>query len=310
VASRWIDLLDPAEEELRKELPDNFQADDLIELGRAATVGADNVRPTLRPRGSYVFGVLLVAVAVPEEDRVFYQEVDLVVTHARILTVRKTPPGEQPFDPQRVREICDLRGEELAPGVVAYYLVDEVAERYLDLLDALDEEIDELEEEIDEWPPQQTRERLSELRHDLLHIRQTLAPTRDAVRAVVDGRVDIEGRALFTREVFPPEVERQFASAYDKLLRAAEALELSRDLLAAARDYQQSKIANDQNEVMKTLTAVASILLFPTFIVGVYGQNFDHMPELQWYLGYLFSWGVIVVGTVLQVVYFRRKGWI
>jgi len=310
VASRWIDLLDPAEEELRKELPDNFQADDLIELGRAATVGADNVRPTLRPRGSYVFGVLLVAVAVPEEDRVFYQEVDLVVTHARILTVRKTPPGEQPFDPQRVREICDLRGEELAPGVVAYYLVDEVAERYLDLLDALDEEIDELEEEIDEWPPQQTRERLSELRHDLLHIRQTLAPTRDAVRAVVDGRVDIEGRALFTREVFPPEVERQFASAYDKLLRAAEALELSRDLLAAARDYQQSKIANDQNEVMKTLTAVASILLFPTFIVGVYGQNFDHMPELHWRLGYAFSWGVILVSTVVQLIYFRRKRWI
>ncbi len=309
-SSRWTDLLDPTEEELRKELPGDFQADDLIELLREPTAEAENIRPTLRPRGSYVFGVLLVAVAVPEEDRVFYQEIDLVVTHGRILTVRKTPPGEEPFDSSGIREVCDRRAEDLPPGVVAYHLVDEVSERFLDLLDDVDAEIDELEEEIDRWPAEQTRRRLSELRHDLLHIRQTLAPTRDAVRAVVDGRVDIEGRALFTREVFPPEVERQFASAYDKLLRAAESLELSRDLLAAARDYHQSKIANDQNEVMKTLTAIASILLVPTFIVGVYGQNFDHMPELHWHLGYLFSWGVIGLTTVLQVVYFRRKGWL
>jgi magnesium transporter len=309
-ASRWTDLLNPDEEELRRELPRDFQPDDLLELLRAPTVEADEVRPTLRPRGSYVFGVLLVAVAVRDEDRVFYQEVDLVVMPGRMLTVRKTPPGEQPFDPRRVLEVCDLRGEDLPPGEIAYHLVDEVAERFLDLLDDVDEEIDELEEHIDHWRPERTRRRLSELRHDLLHIRQTLAPTRDAVRAVVDGRVDIEGRALFTREVFPADVERQFASAYDKLLRANESLELSRDLLAAARDYHQSKIANDQNEVMKTLTAIASILLFPTFVVGVYGQNFDHMPELHWYLGYLFSWGVIVLATVLQIVYFRRKRWI
>jgi magnesium transporter len=309
-ASRWTDLLDPADEDLRDHLPSDFQDDDFVELLRAATLEADTVRPTLRPRGSYVFGILLIAIAVPEEDRVFYQEVDLVVTRSSILTVRKTPPGEQAFDAKRVRQVCDLRGEDLPPGVVAYHLVDEVAERYLDLLDAVDGEIDELENEIDSWPPDRTRRRMSQLRHDLLHLRQTLAPTRDAVRGVVDGRVDIEGRALFTREVFPAEVERQFASAYDKLLRATESLELSRDLLAAARDYHQSKIANDQNEVMKVLTAIASIILFPTFLVGVYGQNFDHMPELHWRLGYLFSWGVIVAVTVLQIVYFRRKRWL
>jgi magnesium transporter len=61
---------------------------------------------------------------------------------------------------------------------------------------------------------------------------------------------------------------------------------------------------------MKVLTAIASIILFPTFLVGVYGQNFDHMPELHWRLGYLFSWGVIVAVTVLQIVYFRRKRWL
>ena len=86
--------------------------------------------------------------------------------------------------------------------------------------------------------------------------------------------------------MFPREIEQQFATTYDKLLRATEAIEYARDLLAAVRDYQQARISIDQNEVMKRLTAIASILLVPTFIVGLYGQNFIHMPELHWRYGY------------------------
>ena len=144
------------------------------------------------------------------------------------------------------------------------------------------------------------------MRHDLLHIRRTLSPTRDAVRRVVDNVIEVrEGR-----EVFPHEVEIAFNSAYDKLLRALDGLEFSRDLLASVRDYHQSKIANDQNEVTKRLTVIASIILFPTFIVGVYGQNFVNIPELKWHLGYAYSWGLIVVTTLAQLWFFRRKNWI
>ena len=73
------------------------------------------------------------------------------------------------------------------------------------------------------------------------------------------------------------------------------------------RDFHQPKIANDQNEVMKVLTVIASLLLLPTFIVGVYGQNFVNIPELKWHLGYAFSWGVIAATTVRQVWFFKRK---
>jgi magnesium transporter len=83
-----------------------------------------------------------------------------------------------------------------------------------------------------------------------------------------------------------------------------------RDLVAGVRDYHQGKIANDQNEVMKRLTAIASILLLPTFIVGLYGQNFHDIPELHWGFGSGYSWAVIAVTTLLQLWYFRRKRWI
>ena len=121
---------------------------------------------------------------------------------------------------------------------------------------------------------------------------------------MVDNRVELEGEELFTREI-----ELNFADAYDKFLRASDGLELSRDLVSGVRDYYQAKIAIDQNEVMKRLTMIASLLLLPTLIVGVYGQNFRNIPELKWGYGYAWSWGLIVVTTLVQLWYFRRKGW-
>ena len=304
----WTDVLDPDEEELRRHVPRDLHAGALEQLLAPATLDGA-VRPTLQGHRDYVFGLLLVAVAVPEEDRLFYQEIGLVLTRERVVTVRKTPPGEEPFDPEPVRAACERR-ERIAPGMIVFHLVDEVAERYLALLDDVDSEIDELEDHVGEWPNERTRHRLSLLRRDLLHLRRTLSPTRDAVRGVMDGRVDLEGRALFTREVFPDEIEREFGTVYDKLLRATEMLELERDLLAAVRDYHQSVITAEQNDVTKKLTVVASLLLLPTFVVGVYGQNFDHMPELHWRLGYAFSWAIIVVTTFLQLAFFRWRRWI
>jgi magnesium transporter len=303
VAATWIDLLDPTAEEVRDQAPKELE-DSAIERLLAPPEHEDEPRPTLQGHGDYVFGVLLVAVALPDEDDVFYQEIDLVITHDTLLTVRKTPPGNRAACDVAIVKKTIKSGD--SAGMMAYRLVDEIAERYLDLVDALDEEIDELEDKVENQPAEQTRTRISALRHDLLHIRRTLSPMRDAVRRVIDGVVDVEDGP----EVFPKDVEVAFNAAYDKLMRAFDGLELSRDLLASVRDYHQSKIANDQNEVMKRLTVIASLLLLPTFIVGLYGQNFVNIPELRWHLGYLYVWGVILVTTAMQLWWFRRAKWI
>jgi magnesium transporter len=299
--AQWTDLLDPDAETLRQAWPDGLHPSALTALLEPA-VHEDEPRPKLQGHGDYVFGALLVPVAVPEEDRVYYQEVVLLLSEQHVLTVRKTPTTGVPLDVSGVQETC-RRGE--SAGMIAYHLVDQVAEGYLDLVDALHAEIDELEDNVEVWTNDQVRVRLSDLRHDLLHIRRTLAPTRDAVRRVMDDRVELD-----SGELFPRPVEVHFGDAYDKLLRATEGLETARDLIAGVRDYHQSKVANDQNEVMKRLTAIASILLLPTFIVGLYGQNFAVIPELHWSQGYGFSWGLIIVTTLVQLWYFRKKRWI
>jgi len=298
----WIDLLDPTLDEVREKAPRELEETAIAQL-LAPPAHEDEPRPTLVGHGDYVFGVFLVAVANREKDLVYYQEIDIVLTHDTLLTVRKTPPeGRAACDVETVKK--SVKPEDSA-GMMAYRLIDEIAERYLTLVDDLDEEIDELEDQVEAQPATRTRARIGSIRHDLLHIRRTLTPMRDAVRRVIDNTVEVEQGP----EVFPHDVEIAFNAAYDKFLRASDGLDLARDLLAGVRDYSQAKIANDQNDVMKRLTVIASLLLLPTFIVGLYGQNFVDIPELRWHAGYAYVWGLIVVTTALQLWWFRRKRW-
>jgi magnesium transporter len=303
MAGTWIDLLDPSADELRAKAPKELEETALERL-LAAPQHEDEPRPTLQGHGDYVFGVFLIAVARREKDSVYYQEIDIVLTHDTLLTVRKTPEAV-------TLPACDIESikKSVKPddsaGMMAYRLIDDIAERYLTLVDDLDEEIDELEDLVESQPAGTTRLRIGALRHDLLHIRRTLTPMRDSVRRVIDNTVEVEKG----EEVFPHDVEVAFNAAYDKFLRASDGLDLARDLLAGVRDYQQAKIANDQNDVMKRLTVIAALLLLPTFIVGLYGQNFVDIPELRWHYGYAYVWGLIVGTTAIQLAWFRWKKW-
>jgi magnesium transporter len=298
--AEWIDLLDPDPDELEKQLPAGLHEMDLAQFHAPGPAG----RPGLISHEDHVVGVLLVAVVDAAANDVFYQEIDILLTSDRLLTVRKTTPGHQPYDstaPQLARRPGDSSARCL------YRLADDVAEKYLDVVDDLEQEIGEVEDHIEEWSPGAVTSRIRQLRHQILHVRRTLGPMRDTIRAVADGRTDL---AYGVDEQIPRDLEHEFAGVYDRLLRATDGLEMAHDLLAGARDYFQAKVAQDQNEVVKRLTAIASILLVPTLIVGIYGQNFN-FPERQWgYWGYAWSWSLIIVSTLLQVLYFRRKRWL
>lgn len=294
----WVDLLDPSPEELATRLPAGIHEIDLEQLHAPGPAG----RPGLAAHDDHVFGILLVAVVDAAANDVFYQEIDLLLTADTMLTVRKTTPGHSAYDSTAVRA---ARRPEDTPARGLYRLVDDIVDRYLDVVDDLEQEIGELEDHVEDWTPGAVTQRIRLLRHQILHVRRTLGPMRDTIRAVADGRIE-----LTSGEAMPRDLEHEFAGVYDRLLRATDGLELAHDLLAGARDYYQAKVAQDQNEIVKRLTAIASILLVPTLIVGIYGQNFD-FPERGWgRWGYGWSWLLIIVSTLLQVWYFRRKRWL
>jgi Mg2+ and Co2+ transporter CorA len=300
VATRWTDLLDPSREELLDALPAHVDPDVVETLAAPALTGREP-RPVLEGHGSYMFGVLVAMRPLVDDGLAEHQEIDVVATPDLLLTVRKTPPSGVPFDPAALQPALD----DGAPiGVLVHRLVDDVAETFLELLDAVYGEIDELEDRIDEWSPATVRLRMAELRHELLYRRRTVSATRAAVRRVLDGRVEVGDHALF-----PPEIERMFADTYDTLVRVTEELDVARDLLASVRDHLQAKVAENQNEVGKKLTVIASLVLVPSLVVGFFGQNFEGEFDKSWWT-LAFSTGIIVVSTIVQLALFRWRRWI
>jgi magnesium transporter len=306
MAANWIDLLDPTLEELKANAPSDLEPTALEQL-LAAPQHEDEPRPTLQGHGDYVFGVFLIAVVNRETKDVYYQEIDIIGTHETLLTVRKTPANGLPA--------CDVAALMKAskpddpPGMLAYRLIDDIAERYLSLVDELDDQIDGLEDLVETQPADKTRARIGALRHDLLHIRRTLTPMRDAVRRVIDNTIDVDGG----KEVFRHDVEVAFNAAYDKFLRASDGLDLARDLLAGVRDYSQAKIANDQNEVMKRLAGIATVFLPLTFLTGFFGQNFLYLTQnieiAQWTF-WVLGVGLEVVAAIGLFILMKRRGWL
>jgi len=300
MAARWLDLVDPTREEVLAALP--VQVDpEVVEMLAAHPGDGREPRPVIEGHGAYAFGVLLAAQSVAHEDGIAYQEVDFVALPELLVTVRKTPARGSLYD---VAGLHPAAEQDATTGELVHRLVDDVGDTYLDALDAAYIEIEELEDSIDTWTASRVRTRISDLRHELLHSRRTVAATRAAVRRVLDGRVEVGDHALF-----PPDTEHLFAETYETLVRVTEELDIARDLLAGVRDLHQSKVAESQGEVAKKLTVIASLVLVPSLIVGYYGQNFESaFDEAYWSIGV--STGLIVASTIVQLALFRWRRWI
>jgi Mg2+ and Co2+ transporter CorA len=300
LGARWIDLVDPSWEEVVDALP--IHADpEVVEILAAAPPEGREPRPLLEGHGSYVFGILAAAYALPDEDRVTFQEIDFIATPQVLVTVRKTPLGAPPFDASSLRPASEGGA---SVGRLVHRLIDEVADTYLGSVDAVYAEIEELEDAIDTSPAGQVRGRISAFRQQLLRSRRNVSATRTAIRRILDDRIEVGEHTLF-----PTEVELLFADTAETLARATEELDIARDLLAGVRDHHQSKIAQEQGDIVKKLTVIASLVLVPSLIVGFYGQNFGEVfDEDYWQLGV--SVGLIVASTAVQLALYRWRRWI
>ena len=264
----WTDLVDPTHEEILRAVATRLDPD-AVEMLAAPATDARNARPLLEAHGAYVLAVLSRPRVAPVGDGIEYFEIDVLAAPGTLVTIRKSGPRG---DLAPVDGVAARIDSEASPGQIVHAVVDDAADAFLELLDALYEQIDELEGDVERLPGPEVRRRVAALRHELLVARRTASATRGVARRVLDGRIDV-GRS----ELFPPEVEALFVDTYETLVRATEELDVARDLLAGVRDYYQAKITEQQNDVAKKLTVIASLVLVPSLIVGFYGQNFEEV---------------------------------
>jgi magnesium transporter len=185
-------------------------------------------------------------------------------------------------------------------GTLLYALLDAAVDSYFPVLDTISERIDTLEDHVLEG--EADRESLAEilcLKRRLLELRRVLAPMRDVANSLL--RRDI----VLVEDTMIP----YFQDLFDHLVRILDQVDLDRDLLASVLDTRLTVTSNSLNLIVKRLTAITLILMIPTLIAGVYGMNFDVMPELHWTLGYPFALALMVAAAGGAIWFFRSRDW-
>ncbi|MDX1665902.1 MAG: magnesium/cobalt transporter CorA [Saprospiraceae bacterium] len=186
------------------------------------------------------------------------------------------------------------------PDYLAYALMDAVVDNYFVVLGEVEEFIEVLEEEIVENPREHTKSRIHQIKREMLHLRKAVTPLREAVGQFsrADHPLVAEQTVIFLRDL------------YDHVIQAMDMVETYRDSLTGLHDLYISEMSFRMNNVMQVLTIMATIFIPLTFLAGIYGMNFDYMPELHWRYSYFVLWGIMIVITGGLIYYFRRKGWL
>jgi magnesium transporter len=288
----WIGLLEPSTQEfesVRREFA-------LHELAVEDAINAHQ-RPKLEVYGDSLFVVLKTARYLEATEEVEFGEILLFIGDGFIITVRH---GESALHEVRLR--TERRPDLLrcGPGAAMYAIVDRIVDDYLPVIAGIDRDIREVEGEV--FSPSRTNpaERIYKLKREVLELHDAVAPLIDPIDRLARGR----------HELIHEDVRPYFRDVHDHLLRVVTQVESFRDLLTSVLTANLTQASVRQNDDVRKISAWAAIIAVPTMIAGIYGMNFEHMPELDSSLGYPIVLAVILVACVTLYGYFRRIGWL
>ncbi len=233
------------------------------------------------------------------------EQVSVLLGPSWVLTVQESDLDGDVLEPVRARiRMGKGKIRQSGPDYLTYAILDCVIDGYFPVLDALGAALEDLEQEALERPEPATGKRIHALKRTLLVVRRSIWPQRDALHALLrteaeDEHVQIsESTRIYLRD------------AADHAIHVVDLVETYREFAASLMDVYLSSVNNRMNEVVKVLTIISTIFLPLTFIAGIYGMNFEHMPELKWQWGYAFAWGLMATVAGGMLYAFHRVGWI
>lgn len=263
----------------------------------------DIVNTTHRPKQEDFDDYLFLVLKMPHFDRaaasVNLEQVSLILGPGYVLSFQEQP-GDV-FDGVRQRlQVNKGRLRKMGADYLAYVLLDSVVDSYFAILEHLGEAIERLEEDIVSRPSPDAQSRIHHFKREMILLRKAVWPLRELISGLQRGESQLitDTTDIFLRDV------------YDHTIQIIDTVETLRDVLSGLLDLYMTSIGNRMNEIMKVLTIMATIFIPLTFIAGIYGMNFDHMPELHWPWSYPLLWLVMLVVAGGMLVYFRRKRWI
>ncbi|HEX7276433.1 MAG TPA: magnesium/cobalt transporter CorA [Acidimicrobiales bacterium] len=281
----WVDVVDPTEEDLAC-VQEEFSLHPLA----MEDIRERHQRPKIETYPTHSF-----LVAYTRD----LKEIEMFVGCGWLVTVGS--PGWT-TDPIRAR-FERIRLGQPTVGYLVYVLLDQVVDGYFTTTDEIEDILEDLEERIfsSDMPAEaDIQEDLFAVRRKLLEFRRVIVPLRDVVQVL------LRREAAWVDDVTATHLQ----DVYDHVLRAVDVVDSQRELMGNAVDAHLAIISNRVNEVMKRMTSWGAILLGATLVAGIYGMNFEHMPELHWRLGYAFALGLMLLITVTGFRYFKKKDWL
>jgi magnesium transporter len=255
-------------------------------------------RPKAEEYDDYLFVVL--KMLSPVEAGVVSEQVSLVLGSGWLLTFQEGLDGD-PFGPVRERlQNPQMRIRSQGADYLAYSLMDVIIDNYFLVLEAAADCIEALEEELMRTPSQRTLAEIYRLKREMLFVHKAIWPLREVIGSMIRRESPHIGEStvIYLRDL------------YDHTIQVVETTETLRDMLSGMLDIYLSSVSNRMNGIMKVLTIIATIFMPLTFIAGLYGMNFRHMPELEWTWGYPAVLLLMVAVTAGMLLFFRRKKWL
>ncbi|GAB4374471.1 MAG: magnesium/cobalt transporter CorA [Calditrichia bacterium] len=256
-------------------------------------------RPKLDFFDDYLFVVLKMIRYDEENEEVDIEQVSIILGQNYVITFQEREGDIF----QSVRErIKDPRSRlrRKGPGYLMYALIDVIVDHYFLVLEKLGETLEELEENVLESPRRSVVQTIHRIKRELLVLRKSIWPLRELISGLLREESDLIDASL----------DPFFRDVYDHTIQVVDTLETYRDMISGILDLYLSTVSNRMNEIMKVLTIIATIFIPLTFIAGVYGMNFEYMPELKWRWGYFAVLGLMGLIFIGMLIYFRRKKWL
>ncbi len=255
-------------------------------------------RPKIDDYDDYLYFTLKTLNSLKQND-IIYEQISFVLGKNFLISFQEKEGDLFEGLRHRLKNDPNSKARKRGSDYLFYRLIDTIVDSYYLILENLGDRIEILEDEVYVNPTHKTLKQIQALKKELIYLRKTVYPIREAISKVMKNE----------HHIIKKETVRFFTDVYDHSIHVIETLETYRDLTTGLMDMYMTSVSNKMNEVMKVLTVIATIFIPLTFIAGVYGMNFEYMPELSWRYGYAGVWAIMLLCLLGMIFYFKRKNW-
>lgn len=291
----WINVNGLEDISLYEKIGDKFKIHSLIMEDILNT----NQRPKIEEFEKYIFIVL--KMIYYKNNKLVVEQISIVCMNNLIITFQESGKEGDVFHNLRDR-IRNSKSKIRNTGVdyLTYALIDSIVDNYFVVLEKVEDKIENFEESIVDKASNDLFSEVYTLKREMIFLWKAVWPLREIINNLQRGEIDLIGR----------DVSIYFKDVYDHTIQVIDTIELFRDIISGMLDTYLSSVSNKMNEIMKFLTIFSTIFIPLSFLVGVYGMNFENMPELRFKYGYELLWAVMIGIAVFMLAYFRKKKWL